>query len=161
MVYNPFQEDLQVIELKFKIPIDSPQEIIKLEKRNMDKALKQNIEAKEIISDSTLEEYFGKNFYCKKPKKINYFTLTNYSIGLGSTIQLPSSILLVDHYLRCMNTPMSNSMVNYALKNIDKGLPRKIQTRYSKISLFGKNFTIPLYSSKFLNITDFINESSV
>ncbi|ELS0454430.1 hypothetical protein R4Y71_001293, partial [Enterococcus faecalis] len=158
LVYNPFQEDLQVIELKFKIPIDSPQEIIKLDKSNISKALEQNIKAREFISASILEEYFGERFSCKKPKKINYFTLTNYSIGLGTTVKLPSPILLVDHYLKCMNTVMGNSMVNYALENIDKGLPRKIKNKYSKISLFEETFIFPVYFAEFININEFIND---
>lgn len=158
LVYNPFQEDLQVIELKFKIPIDSPQEIIKLDKSNISKALEQNIKAREFISASILEECFGERFSCKKPKKINYFTLTNYSIGLGTTVKLPSPILLVDHYLKCMNTVMGNSMVNYALENIDKGLPRKIKNKYSKISLFEETFIFPVYFAEFININEFIND---
>lgn len=157
LVYNPFQEDLQVIELKFKIPIDSPQEIIKLNKSNISKALKQNVKAKEYISDNVLEEYFGERFSYKKPKKVNYFTLTNYSIGLGTAIKLPSPILLVDHYLKCMNTIMGNSMVNYALEDINKGLPRKIKNKYSKISLFEETFVFPVYSAEFINIKDFFD----
>ncbi|MGH2217851.1 hypothetical protein, partial [Enterococcus faecalis] len=67
-----------MIELKFKIPIDSPQEIIKLDKSNISKALEQNIKAREFISASILEESFGERFSSKRPKKINYFTLTIY-----------------------------------------------------------------------------------
>ncbi|EHZ5158472.1 hypothetical protein K6B53_000722, partial [Enterococcus faecalis] len=118
----------------------------------------QNIKAREFISASILEEYFGERFSCKKPKKINYFTLTNYSIGLGTTVKLPSPILLVDHYLKCMNTVMGNSMVNYALENIDKGLPRKIKNKYSKISLFEETFIFPVYFAEFININEFIND---
>jgi hypothetical protein len=57
-----------------------------------------------------------------------------------------------------MNTVMGNSMVNYALENIDKGLPRKIKNKYSKISLFEETFIFPVYFAEFININEFIND---
>lgn len=159
LVYNPFQNDLHIIELKFKLPIDSAQEIIKLDQQNLKKALIQNKKAEfQIDEHSVLGEYFGKRFINKKPKKIQYFTLTNYSIGIGTKTEMPSPILLTDHYLRLMNSPIGNALVSDALRRNDKGMPRKFTKRFSKIALYNFQFVIPMHGAEFINIREFIDE---
>ena len=159
LVYSPFHNELHIIELKFKLPIDSAQEIIKLDQQNLKKALIQNKKAKfHIDENSVLSEYFGENFFNKKPNRIQYFTLTNYSIGIGTSTELPSSILLIDHYLRLMNTSIGNVLVNDALSRNDKGMPRKFTKRFSKIELYDYQFVIPMHGAEFKNIREFIDE---
>ena len=125
----------------------------------MKKALIQNKKAKfHIDENSVLSEYFGENFFNKKPNRIQYFTLTNYSIGIGTSTELPSSILLIDHYLRLMNTSIGNVLVNDALSRNDKGMPRKFTKRFSKIELYDYQFVIPMHGAEFKNIREFIDE---
>lgn len=161
LVYNSVQNYLHIIELKFKLPIDSPQEIIKLDQQNLKKALIQNEKAsKDINENKVLREYFGDRFTKRSPKKIDYFTITNYSVGLGTNIDLPSPILLIDHYLRCMESPIATSMIKDALNRSDKGLPRNFIMRYSKISIYDYQFVIPVHGAEFINIREFIEEST-
>lgn len=159
LIFNPIQNDLHVIELKFKIPINSPRDIFKLDRINMSEAIQQKEKAKNLVSKNVLAEYFGDKYIGKKPSSISYFILTNYSIGLGTKVDLPSPILLSEHYIRCMNSPMSNKMVNNALSRVDKGFPRKITNVYSKVSLFNTTFVFPSYQANYLKIKEYMNES--
>lgn len=152
LVYDSNKKVLQIIELKFKLPIDTPQEIIKLDQQNIKKALLQNKKAKNFIDEKkVLGEYFGKFFKNVEPERIQYFTLTNYSIGLGTNFELPTSILLMEHYLDCMGTREGVDVVGEALERKDKGLFRKFTIKYSKLKLGEYKLVIPINIANFIN----------
>lgn len=154
LVYDYKNSHLQIIELKYKIPIESTNDIKNLDSSLLNKAYSQLDKSKEIVSknlDTILQEYFGEEFINIKPKKIDYFILTNYSIGTGIDFQinlkLPTPILLIDHYLFLMNQHEGMKIVTTVLKDKSKGLKFKINKRYATYKLCNVKFKIPEFYS--------------
>ncbi|MFS0659451.1 hypothetical protein AB1L07_11485 [Niallia alba] len=150
LVYDKENNHLQVIELKFKIPIESTWDIIQLDKM-LDKAYSQIEEAKQytkINLSSILNEYFGEPYEHITPSKIDFFILTNYSVGTGIGVSLPTPILLIDHYIEVMKNIDGMEQVRTILNQKDKMLPGKQNKRYSRFSLLGNKILIPEYSIK-------------
>ena len=103
LVYDKINNHLQVIELKYKIPVDSERDITNLDEM-LDKAYTQLEWARKYVDEheDILEEYFGIEYNGILPKEVDCFVVTNYSIGTGTNCQLPSPILLEEHYLQLM-----------------------------------------------------------
>ncbi|APU61305.1 hypothetical protein NPD8_3264 [Clostridium botulinum] len=152
LIYDKEYNHLQIIELKYKIPIESTWDIKKLDEM-LDKAYTQINEAKMYTNNnlsSILNEYFGETYEGITPDKIDFFILTNYSIGMGTNASLPTPILLIDHYTELMNNSDGMDQVTTVLNRNDKMLPIKQNKRYSRFSLLGNKILIPEYSFKLL-----------
>ena len=84
IVYDKKANVVHAIELKYKLPVDSVNEIRNL-KKLLSKAAKQNKDAKKNLTvDNVFEKYFDHKYYKIKPNKIVFFTLTNYSVDYFS-----------------------------------------------------------------------------
>ncbi|MBT2604551.1 hypothetical protein J7E55_16260 [Bacillus sp. ISL-53] len=148
LVYDPIENHLHIIELKYKIPVDSTLDINNLDKM-LNKAYKQVEEAKRLTKDrlgTLLLEYFGETYNLTEPKKVDYFVLTNYSIGTGINNTVPTPILLIDHYIELMRQRNGMDLVRTVLNSSDKKLPLEKRKRYSRFSLLGFKVLIPEYS---------------
>ncbi|MCY9383753.1 hypothetical protein MOF39_11750 [Bacillus inaquosorum] len=148
VVYDPEEKHLHIIELKYKIPVESTLDINNLDKM-LNKAYKQVEIAKGLTKDrigTLLEEYFGEPYIGTEPKKVDYFVLTNYSIGTGINNITPSPILLIDHYIELMKQRNGMELVRTVLNSSDKKLPLEKSKRYSRFSLSGYKILIPEYS---------------
>ncbi|MDF2986850.1 MAG: hypothetical protein K0R50_2360 [Eubacterium sp.] len=91
LVYDKDYNKLQVIELKYKIPIESTRDTANLDKM-LDKAYQQLESAKKIVCESRetiMQEYFGDEFMGVVPDAIDYFVITNFSIGTGMNCSTP------------------------------------------------------------------------
>ncbi|MDM5187343.1 hypothetical protein QUF99_08420 [Bacillus sp. DX4.1] len=151
LVYDPEINHLQIIELKYKIPIESTRDINNLDKM-LEKAYKQVEEARRYTNDNLaliLKEYFGETYRQTVPSKIDYFVLTNYSIGTGINASVPTPILLLDHYVELMKNRNGMELVRTVLNSHDKKLPIEQKKRYSRFSLLGYKILIPEYSFRF------------
>ena len=81
LVYDKKNNHLQVIELKYKIPVESEMDITNLDKM-LGKAYTQLTLAKKYVGEheEILEEYFGSEYIGITPKEVDYFVITNYEI---------------------------------------------------------------------------------
>lgn len=146
LVYDKFSKTLQVIELKYKIPVESIQDILNLENM-LDKAYDQLNKAKhyvDINQETILQEYFGQQLSGVILEKIDYFILTNYSIGIGANIKVPSPVLLIDYYLPAM-AALGPSLVSKILQLKDKGLNYEIFKQFTTIRILDYKIVYPDY----------------
>ncbi|MDG5472412.1 hypothetical protein P6709_11715 [Jeotgalibacillus sp. ET6] len=155
LVFDPVGRHLQIIELKYKIPVDSTLDI-----KNLDDMLKKAYQQVEVAKSLTkdrmhtlLEEYFGSEYEKVIPGRIDYFVLTNYSIGTGIGENTPTPILLTDHYKDLMKKRNGMSLVRTVLNSSDKKLPIERRKRHSRFSLLGHKILIPEYSFR-LNLSE-------
>lgn len=144
LVYDKINNHLQVIELKYKIPVDSERDITNLDEM-LDKAYTQLEWAKKYVDEheDILEEYFGIEYNGIIPKEVDCFVVTNYSIGTGTNCQLPSPILLEEHYLQLMQNDAGMRHVHKALKDKKKCIVGEIRKRYARYSLVDFKIKIP------------------
>ncbi|XZH39094.1 hypothetical protein ACSW8X_00445 [Clostridium perfringens] len=152
LVYDSEENYLQVIELKYKIPVDSIRDINNLDNM-LEKAYKQVKEAKKYVDlkiDSILCDYFGDKYYSVIPNKIDYLVLTNYSIGTGGNNKLPTPILLINHYIELMSNKNGMELVKDVLITKDKMMNIKTLKEYISFSIFEYEIFIPQYSFKFI-----------
>lgn len=148
IVYDKHKKYLQIIELKYKIPIESATDIKNLDDGMLNKAYEQLGESKEFVSNNKgniLSDYFGVEFEGVIPEKIDFFVLTNYSIGTGIGLNLPTPILLTDHYIKLMQLENGMEAVHYVLFDNNKGMDFDISKRYCRYSFMGKKILIPEY----------------
>lgn len=148
LVYDRENKNLQVIELKYKIPIESARDITNLDEM-LKKAYGQIMLAEKYVkknTDTILEEYFGISYHGIVPNNIDYFVLTNYSIGTGMGVQLPSPILLEEHYLWLMKLENGMEYIHEVLVNKEKKCIGIIKKRYARFSLPNCKFKIPDYT---------------
>lgn len=153
LVYDSEENHLQVIELKYKIPVDSTRDINNLDNM-LDKAYKQVEEAKKYVNgkvDSILCEYFGDEYDMIIPNKIDYFVLTNYSIGTGINNKIPTQILLINHYIELMGNRNGMELVRTVLNAKNKMMNIEELKEYISFSLFEYEIFIPQYSFKLIN----------
>lgn len=155
IVYDKETNHLQVVELKYKIPIESTSDIKNLDNTMLNKAYQQVEESKSIVSDKLhciLYEYYGEKYKNVVPQKIDHFILTNYSIGTGIDpnleLNLPTPILLISHYIECMKEDNGMELVHYFLNEKDKGMNVKITKRYARYKFINKKILIPEYFTK-------------
>lgn len=144
LVYDKNNNHLQVLELKYKIPVDSERDITNLDEM-LEKAYTQLEWAKKYVDehDDILEEYFGTEYTGIIPKEVDYFVVTNYAIGTGTNCQLPSPILLEEHYLQLMQKNTGMQHVHKALKDKKKCIVGEIKKRYARYSLVDFKIKIP------------------
>lgn len=144
LVYDKENNHLQVIELKYKIPVDSERDITNLDKM-LETAYVQLEWAKQYVSEhkEILEEYFGSDYIGIVPKEVDHFVITNYEIGTGVNCQLPSPILLEEHYMQLMQWGDGMESVQKVLRDKKKGMGGKIRKRYSRFSLIDFKIKIP------------------
>lgn len=115
----------------------------------LEKGYKQIDEAKRYTDNNLpliLKEYFGETYEKITPNKIDFFILTNFSIGSGANADLPTPILLIDHYIEVMKNNDGMDQISTILNTKDKMLPIKQNKRYSRFSLLGNKILIPEYS---------------
>ena len=144
LVYDKINNHLQVIELKYKIPVDSERDITNLDEM-LDKAYTQLEWARKYVDEheDILEEYFGIEYNGILPKEVDCFVVTNYSIGTGTNCQLPSPILLEEHYLQLMQNDAGMQHVHKALQDKKKCIVGEIRKRYARYSLVDFKIKIP------------------
>ncbi|MBC1235173.1 hypothetical protein [Listeria booriae] len=153
LVYDESVNELQVIELKYKIPIESVKDFIRLDEL-LDKGLLQIGKAKnycEGCESTLLEEYFGKVYSGITPNKIDYFLLTNYSVGMGGNFTLPSPVLITDHYIDVMNRGGIN-LIRAVLGDNGKGVPSICETMDSNYQIAGYKFAIQDFQFRLVNL---------
>lgn len=151
LVYDEKSKRLQVIELKYRLPVDSVQDIDNLDVRLLNKAYRQIEEAKEYYSDNRdiLKIFFGKDFAVQEVKKVDFFIVTNYSIGSGFGYALPTPILERKHYLNLMSMTNGMEKVSAVLADKRKKLPIKEEKkRLAKYHIFKYKILIPEYMFK-------------
>ena len=95
-----------------------------------------------------LEEYFGESFKGIIPDFVDYFVITNYSVGTGRNCILPSPIILESHYLSMMKLNSGMYNVHYALSDNGKGYIQHVGKRYARYLLSGYKIMVPEYSFK-------------
>lgn len=144
LVYDKENNHLQVIELKYKIPVDSERDITNLDKM-LEKAYTQLEWAKKYVREhkEILEEYFGSDYIGIVPKEVDHFVITNYEIGTGVNCKLPSPILLENHYMQLMQQEDAMKLVQKVLRDKKKGMGGEIRKRYSRFSLIDFKIKIP------------------
>lgn len=147
LVYDQENNYLQVIELKYKIPIESSRDLDNLDKL-LTKAYLQLEEAKKYVNgnkETILQEYFGNAYIGIVPEYIDFFVVTNFSAGTGYDIDLPSPILVENHYIQLMKYGMKE--VNLALRDACKKLFSYIEKQNIIINLGKYKMQIPEYRS--------------
>lgn len=144
LVYDKVNNHLQVLELKYKIPVDSERDIINLDVM-LEKAYTQLEWAKKYVDEheGILEEYFGTEYTGITPKEVDCFVITNYAIGTGTNCQLPSPILLEEHYLQLMQNDAGMQHVHKALQDKKKCIVGEIKKRYARYNLVDFKIKIP------------------
>ena len=145
-----YEEILQVIELKYKLPIESTSDLINLDAM-LNKAYNQIKIAEEMVEGNKtfiLEEYFGESFKGIIPDFVDYFVITNYSVGTGRNCILPSPIILESHYLSMMKLNNGMYNVHYALSDNGKGYIQHVEKRYARYLLSGYKIMVPEYLFK-------------
>ncbi|HBF4286463.1 hypothetical protein [Clostridioides difficile] len=154
LVYDLISNNLQVIELKYKIPIDSARDINNLDEM-LDKGYKQIDEAKVYVEDRLqyiLNDYFGDYWNGLIPSKVDYFVLTNYSIGTGSGKELPTKILQTNDYIDLMSNHDGMDRVRYIINDKSKMMNIIERKSYNRVYIFEYEILIPNYSMRFKNI---------
>lgn len=152
IVYDKEFNHLQIIELKYKVPIESVRDITNLD-NNLEKAYEQVKEAKNYVEENIsiiLGEYFGEEYKNIIPEKVDYFVLTNFSVGTGINCSLPTQILLADHYIEIMKKQNGMELIRCVLNDKKKMLPIKESKRYSRFSLLGYKILIPEHSFRLI-----------
>ena len=147
LVYDQQYNYLQVIELKYKIPIESSRDLDNLD-RLLTKAYIQLEEAKKYVysnKEVILQEYFGNEYIGIVPDYVDFFVVTNFSAGTGYNIDLPSPILVENHYIQLMKYGMKE--VNLALCDTYKKLFSYIEKQNIIINLNEYKIQIPEYES--------------
>jgi len=147
LVYDPKENYLQIIELKYKLPMDSAQDQVVLEKL-LNKAYLQLDESKTIVNktiEHILEEYFGEEYKNIIPEKIDYFVLTNESVGMGGNLSLPTPIMLEKQYFALMKAENGMERVHDVLFDKNKGCITRIDKRYARLTFAGYKILIPEY----------------
>lgn len=150
IVYDKEKKHLQVIELKYKLPIESTSDLINLDAM-LNKAYNQIKIAEEMVEGNKtfiLEEYFGESFKGIIPDFVDYFVITNYSVGTGRNCILPSPIILESHYLSMMKLNNGMYNVHYALSDNGKGYIQHVEKRYARYLLSGYKIMVPEYLFK-------------
>lgn len=144
LVYDKENNHLQVIELKYKIPVDSERDITNLDKM-LETAYAQLEWAKQYVSEhkEILEEYFGSDYIGIVPKEVDHFVITNYEIGTGVNCKLPSPILLENHYMQLMQQEDGMKLVQKVLRDKKKCMGGEIRKRYSRFSLIDFKIKTP------------------
>lgn len=144
LVYDKNSNHLQVLELKYKIPVDSERDIVNLDEM-LEKAYAQLEWAKQYVAEheGILEEYFGTEYIGVIPNVVDYFVVTNYAIGTGTNCKLPSPILLEEHYLQLMQQAAGMQYVHKALLDKKKCIVGEIKKRYARYALIGFKIKIP------------------
>lgn len=148
LVYDQENNYLQVIELKYKIPIESSRDLDNLDKL-LTKAYSQLEKAKKYVysnKNTILQEYFGNEYIGIIPEYIDFFVVTNFSAGTGYNINLPSPILVENHYIQLMEYGMKE--VNLALRDACKNLFFYVDKRKISINLGKYKMQIPEYRSR-------------
>lgn len=147
LVYDPRKNYLQVIELKYKIPVESIEDVIQLEDGLLEKGYTQIEIAKEYVEtnkDNILQEYFGDTYSDVKPLKVEHIILTNYSIGTGYNLPLDTPIFTIEHYIELMNE-LGVDGIEKVLKEGCRGFTRNIERIDKCISLCGYKLVVPEY----------------
>lgn len=150
IVYDKEKKHLQVIELKYKLPIESTSDLINLDAM-LNKAYNQIKIAEKMVEENKtfiLEEYFGESFKGIIPDFVDYFVITNYSVGTGRNCILPSPIILESHYLSMMKLNNGMYNVHYALSDNGKGYIQHVEKRYARYLLSGYKIMVPEYLFK-------------
>lgn len=147
LVYDPEKNHLQIIELKYKLPMESAQDQVALEEL-LNHAYWQLDESKKIVNKNKnhlLEEYFGEEYKYIIPEKIDYFVLTNDSVGMGGDLSLPTPIMLEKQYFSLMQLKNGMERVNDVLLDKNKGCITRIEKRYARMTFAGYKILIPEY----------------
>lgn len=144
LVYDRLNNHLQVIELKYKIPVDSERDITNLDEM-LRKAYSQLEWAKKYVEEHNeiLSEYFGMEYEGIVPKTIDFFVITNYSVGTGVKYQLPTPILLEGHYLELMQYADGMKLVSKALSDRGKCMVGTTSKRYARYGLIDFKIKVP------------------
>ncbi len=147
LVFEPVTKHLQVIELKYRIPVDSTKDSYNLDTNLLDKAYNQIEKAKEYYykyQGEILEIYFGSKYQGIAPEKVNFFILTNYSIGMGKDSMLPTLILEINDYINLMNLQDGINIVQTVLNDKIKRLPIvEEKKRCARYKIFQYKILIP------------------
>lgn len=140
IVYDKKANVVHAIELKYKLPVDSVNEIRNL-KKLLSKAAKQNKDAKKNLTvDNVFEKYFDHKYYKIKPNKIVLFTLTNYSVDYFSN----SFILLTQHYKQLLKEEECSKHLEEIFNDKYRGMNLVPRIKFKKINLFGNIIKIPI-----------------
>lgn len=140
IVYDKKANVVHAIELKYKLPVDSVNEIRNL-KKLLSKAAKQNKDAKKNLTvDNVFEKYFDHKYYKIKPNKIVFFTLTNYSVDYFSN----SFILLTQHYKQLLKEEECSKHLEEIFNDKYRGMNLVPRIKFKKINLFGNIIKIPI-----------------
>ena len=147
LVYDPRKNYLHVIELKYKIPVESIEDVIQLEDGLLEKGYTQLEIAKEYVEtnkDNILQEYFGDTYSDVKPLKVDHIILTNYSIGTGYNLPLDTPIFTIEHYIELMNE-LGVDGIGKVLKEGRRGFTKNIERIDKCISLCDYKLVVPEY----------------
>lgn len=140
IVYDKKANVVHAIELKYKLPVDSVNEIRNL-KNLLSKAAKQNKDAmKNLTVENVFEKYFDHKYNGLKPNKILFFTLTNYSVDYFSD----SFILLTPHYKRLLKEDGCSNHLEDIFNDKYRGLNLVPKIKFKKINLFGNRIKFPV-----------------
>ena len=140
IVYDKKANVVHAIELKYKLPVDSVNEIRNL-KKLLSKAAKQNKDAKKNLTvDNVFEKYFDHKYYKIKPNKIVFFTLTNYSVDYFSN----SFILLTQHYKQLLKEEECSKHLEEIFNDKYRGMNLVPRIKFKKINLFGNIIKISI-----------------
>ncbi|MBS6932250.1 MAG: hypothetical protein E7B43_09060 [Streptococcus sp.] len=140
IVYDKKANVVHAIELKYKLPVDSVNEIRNL-KKLLSKAAKQNKDAKKNLTvDNVFEKYFDHKYYKIKPNKIVFFTLTNYSVDYFSN----SFILLTQHYKQLLKEEECSKHLEEIFNDKYRGMNLVPRIKFKKINLIGNIIKIPI-----------------
>ena len=140
IVYDKKANVVHAIELKYKLPVDSVNEIRNL-KNLLSKAAKQNKDAmKNLTVENVFEKYFDHKYNGLKPNKILFFTLTNYSVDYFSD----SFILLTPHYKRLLKEDGCSNHLEDIFNDKYRGLNLTPKIKFKKINLFGNRIKFPV-----------------
>ena len=140
IVYDKKANVVHAIELKYKLPVDSVNEIRNL-KKLLSKAAKQNKDAKKNLTvDNVFEKYFDHKYYKIKPNKIVFFTLTNYSVDYFSN----SFILLTQHYKKLLKEEECSKHLEEIFNDKYRGMNLVPRIKFKKINLIGNIIKIPI-----------------
>ena len=134
IVYDKKANVVHAIELKYKLPVDSVNEIRNL-KKLLSKAAKQNKDAKKNLTvDNVFEKYFDHKYYKIKPNKIVFFTLTNYSVDYFSN----SFILLTQHYKQLLKEEECSKHLEEIFNDKYRGMNLVPRIKFKKINEINK-----------------------